>query len=32
MAQSHQYFYDVVQILRAADGAERFTFEGQTPP
>src|SRR5207244_13159976 len=29
MAQSHKYFYDVVQILRAADGAERFTFEGE---
>jgi alkanesulfonate monooxygenase SsuD/methylene tetrahydromethanopterin reductase-like flavin-dependent oxidoreductase (luciferase family) len=26
--QSHAYFYDVVQILRAADGAERFTFDG----
>jgi alkanesulfonate monooxygenase SsuD/methylene tetrahydromethanopterin reductase-like flavin-dependent oxidoreductase (luciferase family) len=29
MAQSHKYFYDVVQILRAADGAERFTFDGE---
>ena len=29
MAQSHTYFYDVVQILRAADGAERFTFDGE---
>src|SRR2546430_11090640 len=27
--QSHTYFYDVVQILRAADGAERFTFDGE---
>src|SRR5262249_14901110 len=26
---SHKYFYDVVEILRAADGAERFTFEGE---
>jgi len=35
MAQSHKYFYDVVQILRAADGAERFTFDGEiykSPP
>ena len=29
MAQSHQSFYEVIQILRAADGAERFTFEGE---
>ena len=26
---SHKYFYEVVQILRAADGAERFTFDGE---
>ena len=29
IAHSHQYFYEVVQILRAADGAERFTFDGE---
>jgi alkanesulfonate monooxygenase SsuD/methylene tetrahydromethanopterin reductase-like flavin-dependent oxidoreductase (luciferase family) len=27
--QSHKYFYDVVNAIRAADGAERFTFDGQ---
>ena len=27
--QSHTYFYDVVNAIRAADGAERFTFDGQ---
>jgi len=27
--QSHKYFYEVVQILQAADGAERFTFDGE---
>ncbi len=27
--ESHTYFYDVVNALRAADGAERFTFDGQ---
>lgn len=27
--QSHKYFYDVVNVLRAADGAERFTFDGE---
>ena len=26
---SHAYFYDVVNAIRAADGAERFTFDGQ---
>ena len=26
---SHTYFYDVVNAIRAADGAERFTFDGQ---
>jgi len=33
--ESHKYFYDVVNAIRAADGAERFTFEGdvyQIPP
>jgi alkanesulfonate monooxygenase SsuD/methylene tetrahydromethanopterin reductase-like flavin-dependent oxidoreductase (luciferase family) len=29
MEHSHQYFYEVVQILRAADGTERFTFDGE---
>ncbi len=27
--QSHKYFYEVVDILRAADGAERFTYDGE---
>lgn len=27
--QSHTYFYDVVNTIRAADGAERFAFDGQ---
>ncbi len=27
--ESHTYFYDVVNAIRAADGAERFTFDGQ---
>lgn len=27
--ESHAYFYDVVNAIRAADGAERFTFDGQ---
>ena len=26
--QSHTYFYDVVNAIRAADGKERFTFDG----
>lgn len=26
--ESHRYFYDVVNVLRAADGAERFSFDG----
>jgi alkanesulfonate monooxygenase SsuD/methylene tetrahydromethanopterin reductase-like flavin-dependent oxidoreductase (luciferase family) len=32
---SHRYFYDVVNAIRAADGSERFTFDGeiyQIPP
>jgi alkanesulfonate monooxygenase SsuD/methylene tetrahydromethanopterin reductase-like flavin-dependent oxidoreductase (luciferase family) len=27
--ESHKYFYDVVNAIRAADGAERFTFDGE---
>ena len=27
--ESHTYFYDVVNAIRAADGAERFTHDGQ---
>ena len=27
--QSHKYFYDVVNAIKAADGAERFTFDGE---
>ncbi len=27
--QSHKYFYDVVNAIRAADWAERFTFDGE---
>jgi alkanesulfonate monooxygenase SsuD/methylene tetrahydromethanopterin reductase-like flavin-dependent oxidoreductase (luciferase family) len=27
--QSHKYFYDVVRAIRAADGAERFSFDGE---
>ena len=26
--QSHQYFYEIVDILQAADGAERFEYAG----
>lgn len=26
--QSHKYFYDVINIIKAADGAERFDFQG----
>ena len=26
--QSHRYFYDVINAIRAADGAERFEFKG----
>ncbi len=26
--QSHKYFYDVINAIRAADGAERFEFDG----
>lgn len=27
--ESHTYFYDVVNAIRASDGAERFTFDGE---
>ena len=27
--ESHTYFYDVVNAIRAADGAERFSFDGE---
>jgi alkanesulfonate monooxygenase SsuD/methylene tetrahydromethanopterin reductase-like flavin-dependent oxidoreductase (luciferase family) len=27
--ESHAYYYDVVNAIRAADGAERFTFDGE---
>ncbi len=27
--ESHAYFYDVVNAIRASDGAERFTFDGK---
>jgi alkanesulfonate monooxygenase SsuD/methylene tetrahydromethanopterin reductase-like flavin-dependent oxidoreductase (luciferase family) len=27
--QSHKYFYDVVRAIKAADGAEHFTFAGE---
>jgi alkanesulfonate monooxygenase SsuD/methylene tetrahydromethanopterin reductase-like flavin-dependent oxidoreductase (luciferase family) len=26
--QSHKYFYDVVNVLRASDGSERFSYDG----
>ena len=35
LEQSHKYFYEVINAIRAADGAERFSFEGevfQIPP
>ena len=28
MDESHKYFYDVINAIRAADGAERFEFQG----
>ena len=28
MEESHKYFYDVINALRVADGAERFEFQG----
>jgi alkanesulfonate monooxygenase SsuD/methylene tetrahydromethanopterin reductase-like flavin-dependent oxidoreductase (luciferase family) len=27
--ESHDYYYDVVDALRAADGSQRFTFDGK---
>ena len=27
--QSHKYFYDVINTIKAADGAERFEFHGE---
>ena len=27
--QSHKYFYDVINAVKAADGAERFEFKGE---
>ena len=27
--ESHTYYYDVVNALKASDGAERFTFDGE---
>lgn len=27
--ESHKYFYDVVRAIKAADGAERFSFDGE---
>ena len=27
--QSHKYFYDVINAIKAADGAERFEFHGE---
>jgi alkanesulfonate monooxygenase SsuD/methylene tetrahydromethanopterin reductase-like flavin-dependent oxidoreductase (luciferase family) len=29
MEESHKYFYDVVDAIRASDGAERFEFKGE---
>ena len=29
IGESHAYFYDVVKALKAADGAERFSFDGE---
>ena len=28
MDESHKYFYDVINVIRVADGAERFEFKG----
>ena len=28
MEESHKYFYDVINAIRVADGAERFEFQG----
>ena len=29
LEQSHKYFYDVINAIKAADGAERFAFHGE---
>lgn len=29
LEESHKYYYDVVNAIRAADGAERFSFDGE---
>ena len=29
MEESHKYFYDVINAIRVADGAERFEFRGE---
>ena len=29
LGQSHKYFYDVINAIKAADGAERFEFHGE---
>lgn len=29
LEQSHKYFYDVINVIKAADGAERFEFHGE---
>ena len=28
IGESHKYFYDVINVIKAADGAERFEFKG----
>ncbi len=29
LEESHKYYYDVVNAIRAADGSERFSFDGE---
>ena len=29
IGESHKYFYDVINAIKAADGAERFEFQGE---
>ncbi|HZQ37827.1 MAG TPA: LLM class flavin-dependent oxidoreductase [Dehalococcoidia bacterium] len=29
IGESHRYFYDVVRAIKAADGAEQFSFDGE---
>lgn len=29
IGESHKYFYDVVRAIKAADGAEQFSFDGE---